>query len=392
MTTYHDRATRPANVMVDGLGDVNWLATIDGDHVWRADGLPRFGPGEDPDEPHGGAGTFPLWESCVLRPAFRTLYHDWETNAGWWPKLGDYPIDDPNFPGLGDETRSDPSDTAAPSLATSVAGGPVYDAPDGTHYVGPGSSWQVTASDDLFTDGYLDVQARLYPTGETPPAWSDASNGAEVPLDGLADGRYTLETRAADPCHALSSAPVQATQFVLDTTAPVISVTSPAPEGREFDTDDQFPIAWTTDDGPDGSGVQSQSATFDGSPATNGQAVDTFLLDAGQHSVVVTAADNLGNTGSVTRTFLVRATAESLLSNIDRACTEGLISSPGACNGMTAALSAAVASHARGDHRPTEVNQLGAALNQLDARLGHGIDQGSVVASAVGSRTWIAAH
>ena len=131
VATYTDRPGRPANVMVDGLGGVNWLSTIDGDHVWRANGLPRFGPGEDPDDPHGGAGTFPLWESCVLRPAFRTLYEDWETNPAWWPRLAEYQIDDPNFPALGDETSSDPSDTSGPTTSTTVGGGPTYQGPGG---------------------------------------------------------------------------------------------------------------------------------------------------------------------------------------------------------------------------------------------------------------------
>lgn len=374
VTTYADAPARPANVMVDGLGGVNWLSTIDGDHVWRADGLPRFGPEEDLDDPHGGAGTFPLWESCVLRPAFRTLFEDWETNAAWWPKLNDFAIDDPNFPSLGDGTSADPSDAAAPTMTTLVGGGPVHVAADGTRFVGPGSSVTVTATDAVFQDGALDVESRVYRQGSTPPAWSDVPNGVAVPLGAMPDGRYVLETRAGDPCHAVASAPVQTTSFVLDTTPPAITITSPAPEGREFDTDDQFPISWTADDGPDGSGVASQGATLDGAAATNGQPVDTFLLDAGVHSVVVSAADNLGNAGSLTRTFRVRATSASLLSNVRRACDEGLITNRGACNGLQAILEAAVAAHDRGAHRPTEVKQLGAALNVVEARTGRGIE------------------
>ncbi len=373
ISTYADSPGRPANVMVDGLGGVNWLSTIDGDHVWRADGLPRFGPEEDLDDPHGGAGTFPLWESCVLRPAFRTLFEDWETNPAWWPKLDQFEIDDPNFPALGDGTSADPSDAAAPSMTTVVGGGPVYVAPDGTRFVGPGSSVTVTARDSVFHDDALAVQSRVYRQGTTPPAWGDAPNGVAVPLGTMPDGRYVVETRAGDPCHDVGSAPVQTSEFVLDTTPPEITVTSPAPEGREFDTDDLVPITWGTDVGPDGSGVASESATLDGAPASNGQQVDTFLLDAGVHSVVVTAADNLGNTGSVTRTFRVRATSASLLSNVVRACEEGLISNRGTCNGLQATLRAAVASHDRGAHRPTEVNQLGAARNVVESQTGRGI-------------------
>lgn len=374
ISTYADHDERPANVMVEGLGGVNWLTTIDGDHVWRADGLPRFGPEDDTDEPHGGAGTFPLWESCVLRPAFRTLFEDWETNPAWWPKLEQLEVDHPNFPALGDGTSADPSDSSAPALTTAVGGGPVYDAPDGTRFVGPGSSVTVTATDSVFTDSQVDVQSRIYPKGSTPPAWTDTPNATPVPLGALPDGRYVLETRAGDPCHAVGSAPVQTTEFVLDTTPPAIAVASPAPEGAEFDTDEVFPISWTTDDGPDGSGVGSEGATLDGAAVVNGEQVDTFLLDAGAHSVVVTAADRLGNSGSLTRTFRIRATSTSLLSNVVRACQEGLITNRGTCNGLQAVLRAAVAAHDRGAHRPTEVNQLGAALNTVEAQAGRSIE------------------
>ena len=70
------------------------------------------------------------------------------------------------------------------------------------------------------------------------------------------------------------------------------------------------------------------------------------------------------DTGSVSWDVVELETPELL-----RACDEGLVTDRGACNGMLASLQAAVASHDRGAHRPTEVNQLGAVLNQLDAKL-----------------------
>lgn len=374
VATWSDPAARPANVMVDGLGGVEWLSTIDGDHAWRADGMPRFAPGENPEDPHGGAGTFPLWESCLLRPAFRSLYEDWETDAAWWPKLQDQEIDHPNFPSLGDAPSADPSDTEAPHTSAFVGGGAVYDAADGTHFVGPGSHYRVTADDDVFSAGGLTVQSRLYRQGESAGAWQPATTGSEVPLTGLADGRYVLETRAGDPCNPVGTGQVTTTEFVIDTTAPAITVVEPAPEGVVYDTDDLFRTRWTTDDGPDGSGVASDTATFDGAASGNGQQHDTFLLDAGVHTLVVSAADNLGNSGSATRTSRVRATSASLLNNVARACAEGLITDQGACNGLQASLRSAGAAHDRGAHRPTEVNQLEAVVNQLDAKLAKGIE------------------
>lgn len=370
VTTYTDRPNRPANVMVDALDGSPWLTTIDGDHVWRQDGLPRFVPGVDTDEAHGGSGQFPLWESCLLRPSFRGLYDDWETDPAWWPELANHEIDNPDFPALGDATSADPSDSQAPQSTTSVGGGPVYDAPGGTRYVGPGSSVTVAASDTVFTDAHVDVQSRMYVPGTWPTGWAPADNGATLPLDGP-DGPYRVDTRAGDPCNAIGGSGTSL-DFVLDTTAPQIDVTSPSPEGVELDTDDLSAITWTTADGEHGSGVASSSATFDGGTAVQGQEIDTFLLAPGVHTIEVTATDNLGNTDTVTRTFRVRATSASLLANIERAWAEGLITDKGGFNGLRAKLEAAIAAHEDGMH-DTEVNQLEAVLNQVNAKLDVGI-------------------
>ena len=43
----------------------------------------------------GGSGRYPIWESCVLRPAFRALFTDWENGAANFPDLGDAVSPDP---------------------------------------------------------------------------------------------------------------------------------------------------------------------------------------------------------------------------------------------------------------------------------------------------------
>ena len=88
MSTYGDGATVPANLMIDQLsGSVPWLRSIDSDHAWRSDGRPRFGGRQEKFD--GGNDTFPLWESCLLRPTFTTLYRDWENGNAQFPALGD---------------------------------------------------------------------------------------------------------------------------------------------------------------------------------------------------------------------------------------------------------------------------------------------------------------
>src|SRR5262249_23555871 len=44
----------------------------------------------------GGTGNFPVWESALLRPAFRALFKDWQNGVLQVPSLGDAPPRDLN--------------------------------------------------------------------------------------------------------------------------------------------------------------------------------------------------------------------------------------------------------------------------------------------------------
>jgi len=86
------------NIMTTSLGtSAPWLRLIDGDHAWRSDGRPIFEARSD--EKTGGTGRFPIWESCVLRAAFRSAFEDWENGATRFPSLGDAASADPANPG-----------------------------------------------------------------------------------------------------------------------------------------------------------------------------------------------------------------------------------------------------------------------------------------------------
>ena len=43
-----------------------------------------------------GSGNFPLWESEVLRPVFRSLFTDWQNGGEPFPDLADPTSADPN--------------------------------------------------------------------------------------------------------------------------------------------------------------------------------------------------------------------------------------------------------------------------------------------------------
>ena len=79
-----------------------------------------------------------------------------------------------------------------------------------------------------------------------------------------------IEVQAEDPCHTFATddgldpaGPVASFEYWLDTTPPKVTFDNP-PFGRTFDTDDFSTVDYEVDDGPNGSGVASESSTIDG--------------------------------------------------------------------------------------------------------------------------------
>jgi len=352
-----------------------WLQLIDGDHAWRANGLPKFCNSSFPQtcatvpgalsrqasgsggesQKDAGNGEFPIWESCVLRPAFRVLYTDWENGAQ-------------NFPDLGDATSSDTrTDPNAPTVAVGATANSYTNA--GITYVGKANQLRVSASDDVFTDGHVTPAYVLYKAGTLHGAPSASANPASfsIPADG-GDGQWNVDATGTDPC---ATSAVTTTSFVLDTTAPTITAAI-SPAGPMFDTASTTTLTFSADDGL-GSGVKTLTATLDGSPTTTGAVIDTFFLDAGTHTIVVSSEDNVGNASSKTIVFEVHATAESLGKNLDRAFSLGLISKQGIYNSLSAKIDQALKKHLAGQHA-VEWNLLGAFVNELRAQSGKAVD------------------
>ncbi|MFZ0323135.1 MAG: hypothetical protein WAN48_03265, partial [Actinomycetes bacterium] len=390
----------PANVMVDGFTAVGtashtndfgalsthlpWLQLIDGDHAWRRDGLPRFcdndgsggcagqvpsglhpQPRALPDQlmgqTNGGNGNMPMWESCLLRPAFRSLFTDWE-NGGQ------------NFPDLGDAPSPDASDPNAPQITELATGQYVS---GGTTYVGASNRISLSASDPVFTDSNVALRYRVFKDGTTlgPDAgWNPLTSGDQFSVSGT-DGTYHIQYQAQNPCHTFDPAdalasPIISQDVVLDSTGPTISFTSPAPQNRVFDTASTSTISYSVTDAA--SGVKSSSVTLDGTASSNGATLDMFLLYPGSHTVSVAARDNLDNPSSASRSFSVAATSASLLSNLDRARALGLVPDTSTYTGLRDKLVAALSAHKRGQHT-TEWNQLSAFISLLQAQRGQGI-------------------
>jgi hypothetical protein len=217
-----------------------------------------------------------------------------------------------------------------------------------------------------------------------------ASSQNDVFTLGTVDGTYRIDLQAADPCHGwagafpgspppdITTANVLAETYVLDTTAPVISCVAP-PFGRQFDGDDTVTVDYDITDGI-GSGVASSSATVDGYSALPGvvSTADNASLDLSQfypgtRTVAIATADNLQHSSSRNCTFVVRATAASLQTNVQVARKQGLITSDKFMSSLLDTLRVAERQHQRGQH-PTEWNTLEAFINQLMSQTGKAVD------------------
>ncbi len=123
------------------------------------------------------------------------------------------------------------------------------------------------------------------------------ASGSLFPL-----GETTVNVVAMDAHHNAYGTSFKVT--VADTTAPHITVTSPA-HGATYAVGESLTASWTATDS--GTGIFTQQATLDGLPVTNGYTIPTTI--ARSHTLVVTATDNAGNTATTTVYFSVALAA-----------------------------------------------------------------------------------
>jgi hypothetical protein len=121
----------------------------------------------------------------------------------------------------------------------------------------------------------------------------DVADGNAVDTSVL--GEHTFTVQATD--RAGNTGSKSATYTVVDTTAPGITVTTPAP-GAVYGLGEQIPADYACDDEPGGSGVATCTGTV-----ADGAGVDTSSV--GETSFTVEATDNAGNSASKSVTYTV---------------------------------------------------------------------------------------
>lgn len=267
-----------------------------------------------------------------------------------------------NFPDLGDYPSPDRSSPNPPTSTTLTIGGAKYTSGDGKTFVGGGNSLTYSATDAVFAAGKVGLRSRAYRAGSTPSAWAPLANPGTfaIPAAG-GDGAWTVEYHAENPCHTfqvegsgptdpLAPEPVHNETYYLDTTAPAIVVTQPAPVTYVHSA--TLTLGYTVTDG--GSGVKVVTPTLDGAHTLaghglpNGQAINLLTeLPLGPHTFKVDALDNVDNANSVSVSFEVIVTAESIKDDVRQFVSSGAVT---LAEGMSLLqkLDAASAARARG--------------------------------------------
>jgi len=188
----------------------------------------------------------------------------------------------------------------------------------------------------------------------------------------FAIGTKTVTVTATDLAGNTTTATFTVT--VKDTTPPVITVSSPV-NGATYDVGVNVTFSFTATDVV--SGVASQSAKLDGTTIANGSTINTGTLTAGTHTIVITATDGRGNTGTKTVTFTIKPTPAGLSNLINAGIASGKIA-PSLRTTLIALLSVAQAAIAAGQPIIAQLAlstfvltvSVGVARRQIDPTLG----------------------
>jgi hypothetical protein len=331
---------------------LGFIRTLDGNQQWRKTTTAGFS--NNPAGSQHGEGML-LWRDCLARNrVFRTLFSDWQNQ-------------NENFPDLG-EAGEILSNTPMPPACNLTIQGPNVEV-GGTTYVGSSTTFKIDAVGSYWWQtSEIQVNAQILPFGDPDMSLHSLTVGPIVGPDQAYNISYFGNGWCSGgPPHL---GPVSITSVTLDSTPPTITVPVPY-EDQVFDVVDTATFDMNVTDA--GSGVDQKSATLDGVLIADGGLIDAFLLDAGDHTIVVNAVDLIGNASSYTRTFSVHATILGLNGAVTRGYAEGLITKPQTPNALQQLLDSAQKSFLRGDMAVAK-NKVAAARDLVAGQLESGVN------------------
>ena len=174
--------------------------------------------------------------------------------------------------------------------------------------------------------------------------------------------------------------------FIADTTAPVITITTPPAAATYLHNDPPTLDFGATDDI---AGVRKVDAVVDGAGTvyTSGQVLDLFDLSTGEHTLTVTAVDKAGNTSTQDVVFNIESSLDSLKSETDHFYLTGGITSKTIYNSLKAKLNAA----SRSKKPETTAAHLNSFMNVVKNQQGRSIAP-QAAAVLIDDAMWIRTH
>ncbi|MBA0089105.1 MAG: hypothetical protein HRJ53_29295, partial [Acidobacteria bacterium Pan2503] len=180
---------------------------------------------------------------------------------------------------------------------------------------------------------------------------------------------------------------------MVDKKPPTISITSPA--ATQYFHSATVTLNYSVTDG--GSGVGTVSPTLDGSTTvggsglSNGTVINLLTeLSLGTHTFTINAADNVGNRSSSSVTFMIVATAASIIADVNEFHSTGAISSADAYSGLITKLNQALPYWNTGKCGTAD-NIYSAFINQVMAQIGKGITA-AAAATLISDAQYLIAH
>jgi 2',3'-cyclic-nucleotide 2'-phosphodiesterase (5'-nucleotidase family) len=205
--------------------------------------------------------------------------------------------------------------------------------------------------------------------------------GASFTLPGP-DGKHSLAVACTDNLGNTSS--LSETDIV-DNTAPVIKVYSPV--AKTYLHPGWVAVSFSAKDTK--VGLKSISGTIDGKPVSNDRLLDLYSLALGDHTLVVTSVDQLGNTSTQTVKFSVTATIPSLQAGVFRLYMEHKIDGR-VVNSLLEKLASAnyALEHGR---KTTAINQLQSFIKDVQSQSGKRI-QTDAANLLIADAQWVIDH
>lgn len=147
----------------------------------------------------------------------------------------------------------------------------------------------------------------------------DGSTGDIAAVEVTDDGAHVLRYRAVD---ADGNVAEREATVNIDAAAPSV-VISGLEDGGEYGSSQT--VTWSADAQDATSGVADVAAELDGEVIESGD-LDLWLLDLGEHELVVTASDEAGNTATTVTTFVITTSVADLDAHVERLLGEGALS------------------------------------------------------------------